>query len=123
MNDSLINGGIPDTLYSNMLTFRDSNKSLKSDGDLLETMTNYAFNVSHSKPHDQKLIYEFGKGMNFNIKQKGRKSDTNKSMIKLLNSPAIMASGISTIFLTSDPDGLCDRLKILQEEKKNRKEF
>ena len=75
MNDSLINGGIPITLYSNKLTFTDSNKFFKLDGDLLETMTNYDFNVSHSNPKDRKLIYEFGKERNFNIKQKGRKSD------------------------------------------------
>ena len=39
MNYFLMNGGIPVVLYSNMLTFRDNNKSLKLDGDLLETMT------------------------------------------------------------------------------------
>ena len=47
--------------------------------------------------------------MNFNNRQKGRKSDRDKSMIKLLKSQAINASGISkTIFLSSDPDELCD---------------
>ena len=56
--------------------------------------------------------------MNFNIKQKGRKSDRDKSMVKLLKSPAIMASGISnTKFLSSDPDELCDRLKLLLQKK------
>ena len=54
-----------------MLTFRESNKSFKSDGDLLQAMTNYDFNVGLSNPKDQKLIYEVGKEMNFNIKQKG----------------------------------------------------
>ena len=34
MNDFLINDGIPVTLYSNMLTFRDSNKAFILDGDL-----------------------------------------------------------------------------------------
>ena len=117
MNDFLINEGIPVTLFSNMLLFRDSKKSFKLDGDLLETMTTYDFNVSHSDPKDQELIYEFGKQMNFNIKQKGRKSDRDKSMIKLLKSPAIMASGISnTIILSSNPDELCDRLKLLLQE-------
>ena len=39
-------------------------------------------------------------------------------MVKLLKSPAIMASGISkTIFLSSDPDELCGRLKLLLQEK------
>ena len=124
INDFSINEGIPVTLFSNMLLFRDSNKSFKLDGDLLETMTNYDFNVSHSDPKDQKLIYEFGKEMIFNIKQKGRKSDRDKSMIKLLKSPAIMASGASnTIFLSSDPDELCDRLRLLLQEKHAGKNF
>ena len=115
MNDFLINEGIPVTLFSNMLLFRDSNKSFKLDGDLLETMTIYDFNVSHSDPKGQKLIYEFGKEMNF--RQKGRKSDRDKSMIKLLKSPAIMASGISNIIiLSSNPNDLSDRLKLLLQE-------
>ena len=117
MNDFLINEGIPVTLFSNMLLFRDSNKPFKLDGDLLETMTNYDFNVSHSNPKDQKLIYEFAKEMNFDFKKKERKSDRDRTLIKLLKSPAIMASGVSnTIFLSSDPDKLCDRLKLLLQE-------
>ena len=74
MNDFLINGGIPVILVSNMLIFKDSNKSFKLDGDLLETMTNYDFNVDHSNQQDRKLIYEFAKEMNFNIRQKGKKA-------------------------------------------------
>ena len=107
MSDFLMNGGVPVSLYSNMITFRDSNKSFKLDGDLLETITNYDFNVNHAIPQDQKLIFEFAKEMKFDIRQKIRKSNRNKSMIKLLKSPAIMASGISkTIFLSSDPGEL-----------------
>ena len=118
MNDFLINEGIPVTLFSNMLLFRDSNKSFKLYGDLLEAITNYGFNVSHSNPKDQKLFYEFGKEKNFIIKQKGGKSDRDKSMIKVLKSPAIMASGVlNTIFLSFDPDELYDRLRSLLQEK------
>ena len=118
MNDFLINEGITVTLVSNMLIFRDSNKSFKLDGDLLETMTNYDFNVDHSNQQDRKLIHEFAKEMNFNIEQKGKKSDRDKSIVRLLRSPAIMASGVSkTIFLSSDPIELCDRLKLLLQEK------
>ena len=95
-NDFLINGGIPVTLYSNMLAFRDSEKSFKLDGDLfLETMTKYDFNVDHSNQQDRKLIHEFGKEMKFDIKQKERKSHRDKSMIKLLKSPATMAAGVT----------------------------
>ena len=56
--------------------------------------------------------------MNFHIKQKGRKGDRDKSMIKLLKSPAIMSSAVpNTIFLSSDPDELCARLRLLLQEK------
>ena len=75
MNGFMINNGVPVTLVSNMLIFRDSKKSFKLDGDFLGTMTNYGFNVDHSNQQDRKMIYEFAKEMNFNIKQKGNKSN------------------------------------------------
>ena len=75
MKDFLIKEGKPVTLFNIMIAFRDSNKSFKLDRDLLETMTIYDFNVDHANPQDQKLFYKFGKEINFNIKQKGRKSD------------------------------------------------
>ena len=112
----LINEGIPVTLFSNMITFRDSKKSFKLDGDLLETMTKYNFNVGHANRQDQKLISEFGKEMNFNFKQKRRKSDRDKTMIKLLKSPAIMASLVTTTFLSENLDEMCDRLKLLLQK-------
>ena len=37
-------------MISNMLTFRDTIKSFKLDGDLLKIMTNYNFKVDHSRP-------------------------------------------------------------------------
>ena len=51
-----------------MLTFRNSKKTFKLDGDLLEPMSHYDFNDSQSNPQDQKIIYEYGKEMNSNIK-------------------------------------------------------
>ena len=114
VNYFLINGGIPVSLNSKMLTFKDSNKSFKLHGDLLETITNYDSKVNQSNPQDQKMIYEFGKELKFDIKQKGRKSNRDKSMTKLLKSPRIMASAMSNIIiLTSNPDELCVTLKIL----------
>ena len=55
--------------------------------------------------------------MNFDFKQKARPSNRDKSMKKVLNSPATMASGISTIFLPENLIDLCDKLKILIHEK------
>ena len=100
MNDFLIHGNIPVTLFSNMITFRDSNKSFRLEGDLLKVVTNYKFNADHSSPQDKKLIYEFAKEMNYDTKSTGRPSTRHTSIIKILESPAILASGISkTIIL------------------------
>ena len=41
----------------------------------------------------------------------------------MLKSPAIMASGISTIFLSSDPKNLCDRLGLLLQERQAGNKF
>ena len=56
--------------------------------------------------------------MHFDERRVGNKSTRDRTLIKLLKSPGIMASGISkTIFLSSHPDELCDRLKLLLQEK------
>ena len=118
MKDFLMHGIIPVSLYSNMITFRDSNNSFRLEGDLLKLITNYKFNADPSSPQDKKLIYEFAKGMNYDTKSTGRPSIRHSSNIKILESPAIMASGISrTIILSSDPKELCDRFKSLLQEK------
>ena len=51
--------------------------------------------------------------MSFKIRQKGRKSPSDMSLIKLIKSPAIMASGNSSKILLCDLDELCDRIKYL----------
>ena len=118
LNDFLIHGTIPVTIFSNMITFRDSNKSFRLEGDLLKVITNYKFNIDHSNPQDKKLIYQFAKEMKYDTKSTGRPSVRHNSMVKLLDQPAIMASGFSkTIILSSDPNELCDRLKLLLQEK------
>ena len=56
--------------------------------------------------------------MKYDIDSIGRPSVRHNSMIRLLEQPAIMASGFSkTIILSSDPNELCDRLKLLLREK------
>ena len=65
-------------------------------------------------------MYDFAKEMNFDLKTQGNKSTRDRTLIKLLKSPGLMvsASGFSkTRFLSSDPDELCERLKILFQEK------
>ena len=120
VNDLKINKTIPITLYGNMLTFRDTNKQFELKGDLLEMITNSKFNVDLASLSDKKLMYDFAKEMHFDPKASGNKSTRDRKIIKLHNSPGLMvsASGVSkTIFLSSDPNELCDRLKLLLEEK------
>ena len=120
VNDLKINKTIPITLYGNMLTFRDTNKQFELKGDLLEMITNNKFNVDLASLSDKKLMYDFAKEMHFDPKAPGNKSIRDRKLIKLLNTPGLMvsASGISkTIFLSSDPDELCERLKLLLQEK------
>ena len=118
LNEFLIHGKIPVTIFSNMITFRDTDKTFRLEGDLLKVITNHKFNVDHSNPQDRKIIYQFAKEMNYDIKSTGRPSTRHNSMIRLLDQPAIMASGISkTIILSSDTNELCDRLKLLLQEK------
>ena len=38
-----------------MITFRDSNKSFRLEGDLLKLITNYKFNADHSSSQDKKI--------------------------------------------------------------------
>ena len=117
-NDFLINGKVPVTILSNMLTFRDTKKVFKIEGDLYEVITDYKFNVDHSNQRDRKIIYEFGKEMKYRLKNKGRPSIRHNSMIRLLNQPPIKASGFTKpIILSSDPNELCNRLKLLLQEK------
>ena len=120
VNDLKIHNSIPITLYGNMLTFRDTNKQFELKGDLLEMITNSKFNVDLASLSDKKLMYDFAKEMHFDQNAYGNKSIRDRKLIKLLKSPGLMvsASNISkTIFLSSDPDELCERLKLLLQEK------
>ena len=116
VNDLKINKTIPITLYGNMLTFRDTNKQFELKGDLLEMITNCKFNVDLASLSDKKLMYDFAKGLHFDERNVGNKSIRDRKLIKLINSPGLMvfASGVSkTIFPSSDPNEICDRLKLL----------
>ena len=99
VNFSKIHNSIPITLHKNLLTFRDENKQFELKGDLLEMITNKNYNVHLSKLSNKKFVYDFSKKMNFDLKAVGKKSTRDKTLIELLKSPAIIASGVSkTIF-------------------------
>ena len=83
-------------------------------------ITNTKYNVNLASLVDKKLKYDFAKEMHFDERRIGNKFTRDRTLITLLNSPSLMlsASGISkTIFLSSDPDELCNRLKLLLQEK------
>ena len=120
VNDLLIHNTIPITLHDNLLTFRDSDKQFELKGDLLKMITNKNYKVDLASLADKKLMYDFAKEMHFDMRAQGKKSTRGGTLIKLLKSPGLMvsASGISkTIFLSSDPIELCDRLKLILQEK------
>ena len=120
VNDLLMKNKIPITLYGNMLTFRDTNKQFELKGDLLEMITNSKYNVNHASLSDKNLMYDFAKEMHFDLKNVGNKSTRDRTLIDLLKSPGLIvsASGVSkTIFSSSDPNELCERLKLLLQEK------
>ena len=118
VNALLIHNTIPITLHDNLLTFRDSSKVIELKGELLKKITNKNYNVDLASLSGKKLMYSFAKEMNFDIKAQGNKPTRDRNLIKLVKSPAIMASDISkTIFLPSDPNERCDRLKLMLQEK------
>ena len=120
VNDLKINKSIPITLHNNLLTFRDTNKQFELKGDLLKMITNKNYNVDLASLADKKLMYDSAKEMHFDIKAQGNKSTRDRTLIRLLKSPGLLvsASGVSkTIFLSSDPDELCNRLKLLLQER------
>ena len=120
VNDLKINKTVPITLYNNMLTFRDTGKEFELTGDLLKMITKKNYNVDLASLADKKLMYDYAKEMHFDMNAHGKKSTRDRTLIKLLKSPGLMvsASGVSrTIFLSADPDELCERLKLLIQEK------
>ena len=120
VNDLLIHNSTPITLYNNLLTFRDTGREFELKGDLLKMITTKNYNVDLASLADKKLMYDFAKEINFDLKAPSNKSTRDRTLIKILKSPGLIvsASGVSkTIFLSSDLDELCSRLKLLLQEK------
>ena len=91
---------------------------------LVKMITNKKYNRDLAILTIRKM-YEFAKVMCFDESARGNKNPRDRSVIGRINSPCIMvfASGDSkksfskTRFLSSDPNELCDRLKLLLQEK------
>ena len=118
VNDLKINNSIPITLHNILLTFRDTNKQFELKGNLLKMITNKNYNVNLASLADKNLLYDFAEEMHFDERRVGNKSTPDKTLIKLLNSPAILVSSVSkTKFPSSNPSELCDRLRLILQEK------
>ena len=89
-----INEIIPFTLYDNLLTIRDTKKVFELQGDPLKMTTNKNYKVDLASLQDKKSMYDFAKEMNFDMKAQGNKSTRYRTLIKLLKSAAIIASGV-----------------------------
>ena len=80
-------------------------------------ITEYDFNKKES-PHAKQII-DFLDEMHFNIKTTS-KSTRDKTLIdNYYNKRALVASGLQeVIFLSENPNELCDRLSLIIQEKK-----
>ena len=122
----LLHNSLPILLHDNLLTFRDTSKVFELKGDLLKMITNKNYDVDLDNLSDKELMYEFAKEMHFDLKAVGKKSTRDRTFLNLLKSPGLLvfASGVSkTIFLSSDPDKICDTLKLILEEKQAGSDF
>ena len=117
VNGLLIDKKLPVTLYKILLTFRDTDKKFVLPGGLLKMITNTKYNADHANLSENKILYDFAKERFFDVKGPGNESPRGRSVIRLLKSPAVMASEISTNFLPENTKELCDRLKLLLQEK------
>ena len=80
-------------------------------------ITDKIYNADLVSLPDKKTLYEIAKELCFDEKPLGNKSTRDESPIKILQSCAILASRIFTIFLPENPDELCGRLIFLLQEK------
>ena len=98
VNGLLIHNSIPITSHDNLLKFRDTGKVFELKGYPLKMITNKNYNVDLAKLSDKKLMYDLAKEMHFGVRAPGKKSTRDRTLIKLLKSTAIIASGVSTKF-------------------------
>ena len=115
---------IPVKLYNNWLTFRDTVKEVELQGDLGKKVTNKNYNVDFPLLRDKNAMYDSAKEKYSDEKALGIKITRDKTLRRSFKSLGIMvsASGVSsshkkktfskTRFLSSDPNELCDRLRL-----------
>ena len=103
-----------------ILTFHDTVREFELKRDHLKLITDKNYNVDVAKMSDKKSMYDFAKEMNFDLKATGNKTTRNRTLVKLLKTPGLMASalGVSKILvLSSNLNELSDRRKLFLQEK------
>ena len=124
MNVLFLKKTIPVTLYNNCLTFRDAVKEFEIQGNLGKNINNKNYNVDFPLLPDKNTMYDSAKEKYSDEKALGIKITRDTTLRRSFKSLGIMvsASGVSsshkkktfskTRFLSSDPNELCDRLKL-----------
>ena len=108
--------GEKNTLYDDKLLFRDTSVLFTLKGGILSMITDYNFIKPESL--DAKPKVNFLDEMRFN-KRATCKSNIDRNLIKnYYNKRSILASGLETVFFSENPDELCDRIKLLLQEKR-----
>ena len=115
-NDNKMNGQKV-TLYDDKVLFRDTGIVFTLQGDILSMITDYDLNEKESP--DAKQIFNFMDEMHFDINAKGSKSNRDRNLINnYYKKRALPASGLQeVIFLSENPNELCDRLRLIIQEK------
>ena len=79
-------------------------------------ITDYDFNKTDSP--DAKQSFNILDELHFNIRITGKSNRDRTLRNNYYNKRSILASGLQTIFLPKNSDELCDRLKLLLQEKR-----
>ena len=104
------------TINDDKLIFENSGKTFTLRGDVLKMITVYKYNATDSS--DVKLIIFLWLKFGFDIHSRS-KSLRDKNLIKnSFNKRGIPASGLKTIFVSENPNELCDELKLLLQKKR-----
>ena len=110
VNDLLIKKTKPDALKDNLSKIPFRAKEFELEGEFMKRITSKSYNVDLANLSDKKLIFEIAKEMFFDDKVLGNEHTRDKTPKKLPKLPAIIAFGISTVFLLDNPHELCDRI-------------
>ena len=81
VNDLLKQNTTPVTLYDNLFLFRNTDKMFELKRDLLKMITIKNYNVDLASLSDKNLMYDFAKGMYFDVKAPDSKSTRDRTLI------------------------------------------